>query len=284
MKSELPYFKIDPIISRALDEDVTDRDISTDVVTIGGEKATVDLIAKQSGIMAGLAVYKRVFELLDKEVQVQVHKKDGQQFNEGEVLAQVRGDAGILLTGERVALNILQRMCGIATATDKIVKLLEGSSIRLMDTRKTTPGLRILEKYAVRVGGGYNHRYNLSDMIMLKDNHVDYAGGIASAVARTKEYLQHTGLDLKIELEVRNLEEVKEALAVGGVDVIMLDNMSVEDMTLAVQLIGDRAQTEASGNITADELVKITSTGVDFISSGAIIYNAPIVDLSLKAF
>lgn len=178
MKSELPYFKIDPIISRALDEDVTDRDISTDVVTIGGEKATVDLIAKQSGIMAGLAVYKRVFELLDKEVQVQVHKKDGQQFNEGEVLAQVRGDAGILLTGERVALNILQRMCGIATATDKIVKLLEGSSIRLMDTRKTTPGLRILEKYAVRVGGGYNHRYNLSDMIMLKDNHIQAAGSV----------------------------------------------------------------------------------------------------------
>lgn len=182
MKSELPYFKIDPIISRALDEDVTDRDISTDVVTIGGEKATVDLIAKQSGIMAGLAVYKRVFELLDKEVQVHVHKEDGQQFNEGEVLAQVRGDAGILLTGERVALNILQRMCGIATATNKIVKLLEGSSIRLMDTRKTTPGLRILEKYAVRVGGGYNHRYNLSDMIMLKDNHIQAAGSVGRAI------------------------------------------------------------------------------------------------------
>ena len=233
MKSELPYFKIDPIISRALDEDVTDRDISTDVVTIGGEKATVDLIAKQSGIMAGLAVYKRVFELLDKEVQVHVHKEDGQQFNEGEVLAQVRGDAGILLTGERVALNILQRMCGIATATNKIVKLLEGSSIRLMDTRKTTPGLRILEKYAVRVGGGYNHRYNLSDMIMLKDNHIQAAGSVGRAIKLAQAQAPFIK---KIEVETETFEMVKEAVEAKA-DVIMLDNMNFEQMKKAIDFI-----------------------------------------------
>lgn len=280
MKSELPYFKIDPIISRALDEDVTDRDISTDVVTIGGEKATVDLIAKQSGIMAGLAVYKRVFELLDKEVQVHVHKKDGQQFNEGEVLAQVRGDAAILLTGERVALNILQRMCGIATATDKIVKLLEGSSIRLMDTRKTTPGLRILEKYAVRVGGGYNHRYNLSDMIMLKDNHIQAAGSVTRAI---KQAQSQAPFIKKIEVETETFEMVKEAVEAKA-DVIMLDNMNFEQMKKAIDFIDGRAIVEASGNMTSDNIAQFKTLGIDYISSGAITHSAGIIDLSMKNF
>lgn len=280
MKAELPYYKIDPIISRALDEDITDKDISTHVVTVGDEEATVDLIAKQSGIMAGLVVFIRVFEFLNKDVEVYAYKQDGQPFEEGEVLAQVRGDAGTLLTGERVALNLLQRMCGIATDTHKMVKLLEGSSIRLMDTRKTTPGLRILEKYAVRVGGGYNHRYNLSDMIMLKDNHIQAAGSVKRAIELAQGQAPFIK---KVEVETESFEMVQEAVEAKA-DIIMLDNMNFEQMKEAIDFIDGRAIVEASGNMTSENIAQFKTLAIDYISSGAITHSAGIIDLSMKNF
>ena len=280
MKAELPNYKIDPIISRALDEDITDKDISTQVVTVGDEKATVDLIAKQSGIMAGLGVFIRVFEFLDKDVEVYAYKQDRQPFKQGETLAQVRGDAGTLLTGERIALNLLQRMCGIATATHKMVTLLEGSSIRLMDTRKTPPGLRILEKYAVRVGGGYNHRYNLSDMIMLKDNHIQAAGSVKQAIKLAQAQAPFIK---KVEVETESLEMVKEAIEAKA-DIIMLDNMNCDQMKEAIDYIDGRAIVEASGNMTSENISQFKTLGIDYISSGAITHSAGIIDLSMKKF
>lgn len=288
MKFEKPHYitdeRLSHFITEALAEDVGSGDHSTLASVSDDLQSRARLLVKGDCVLAGVELASSIFKHYDEGLTVELMKRDGDYAEVGDVVFVVSGKASSILTVERFVLNCMQRMSGIATTTHKAVKLLEGTKTQLLDTRKTTPNFRMFEKWAVRIGGGTNHRFGLYDMIMLKDNHVDYAGGITSAVARTKEYLQRTGLDLKIELEVRNLEEVKEALAIGGVDIIMLDNMSVEDMTQAVKLIDGRAQTEASGNITADELVKIASTGVDFISSGAIIYNAPIVDLSLKAF
>lgn len=278
MGNELMTFKIDPIILRALDEDITDVDISTKILGTNKTLASVDLLAKQAGVLAGQTVFERVFSLLDDNVRVDWFKQDGQKFNDGDKIAIVHGPVDSLLTGERVALNFIQRMSGIATTTNQTVKQLENSSIKLMDTRKTTPGLRILEKYAVKVGGGYNHRYNLSDMIMLKDNHINAAGGVKEAIKLAKE---HSPFIKKVEVETENLEMVKEAVAAGA-DIIMLDNMDVDEMREAIDLIGGRAIVEASGNLTAENIEKLKSLDIDYVSSGAITHSAGIVDLSMK--
>lgn len=288
MEIERPHYitdeRLSHFISEALIEDLGDGDHSTLASVSEDLQSRAHLLVKGDCILAGIELASLIFKTYDNDLDVECLKKDGDTAKDGDIAFVVSGRARSILSLERLVLNCMQRMSGIATSTHLAVKHLEGTKTKLLDTRKTTPNFRMFEKWAVKIGGGTNHRFGLYDMIMLKDNHVDYAGGIASAVRHTREYLKRTGLDLKIELEVRNLDEVREALSVGGVDIIMLDNMSVEDMVVAVKQIGDSAQTEASGNITADELAKIASTGVDFISSGAIIYNAPIVDLSLKAF
>ncbi len=237
-----------------------------------------DLICKQDGIICGLPVFERTFKILDEGVEIEFFKTEGEQVKKGELIAKVRGDIRVILSGERTALNFLQRMSGIATYTAQTVKLLEGSKTRLLDTRKTTPNMRLFEKYAVKVGGGCNHRYNLSDGILLKDNHIGAAGGVKKAIQMAKEYAPFVR---KIEVEVENLEMCKEAVEAGA-DIIMLDNMSVEDMKKAVKLIAGRAQTECSGNVTRENIEKIKSVGVDFVSSGALTHSAPILDLSLK--
>lgn len=278
MGNELMTFKIDPIILRALDEDITDVDISTKILGTNKTLASVDLLAKQAGVLAGQTVFERVFSLLDDNVRVEWFKQDGQKFNDGDKIAIVHGPVDSLLTGERVALNFIQRMSGIATTTNQTVKQLENSSIKLMDTRKTTPGLRILEKYAVKVGGGYNHRYNLSDMIMLKDNHINAAGGVKEAIKLAKE---HSPFIKKVEVETENIEMVKEAVQAGA-DIIMLDNMTPNEMKEAIAIIDGRAVIEASGNLSVDNINQLKSLEIDYISSGAITHSAGIVDLSMK--
>lgn len=278
MENELMNLKIDPIILNALNEDITDVDISAKVLANRDAIASVELLAKQDGVLAGLRVFERVFQLLDERVRVEVLKKEGERFNDGEILAKVYGHVETLLTGERVALNFLQRMSGIATATRKMVDQLEGSPIRLMDTRKTTPGLRQLEKYSVRVGGGNNHRYNLSDLIMLKDNHINAAGGVKNAIHLAKE---RAPFIKNIEVETENLDMVKEAVEAGA-DIIMLDNMNVEQMEEAIAYIDRRAIVEASGNMTVENIAKYKTLAIDYISSGAITHSAGIVDLSMK--
>lgn len=278
MTNDLMHFKIDPIILNALDEDITDVDVSTKILGSEDALATVELLAKQDGVLSGMTVFERVFTLLNDTVTIDWIKKDGESFTDGELLAKVQGHVETLLTAERVALNFLQRMSGIATATHNMVKQLSGSKIKLMDTRKTTPGLRILEKYSVRVGGGNNHRYNLSDMIMLKDNHVNAAGGVKEAIKLAQERLPFIK---KVEVETENLEMVKEAVAAGA-DIIMLDNMDVDEMREAIDLIGGRAIVEASGNLTAENIEKLKSLDIDYVSSGAITHSAGIVDLSMK--
>ncbi|MGN0267082.1 MAG: carboxylating nicotinate-nucleotide diphosphorylase [Lachnospiraceae bacterium] len=268
----------DKLILSALQEDITSEDITTNSVMRGYQLGEVDLICKEDGIIAGLDVFKRVFELLDEKTEVTFTCKDGSAVKKGEKLGVVRGDIRVLLSGERTALNYLQRMSGIATYTRKIADLLEGTGTRLLDTRKTTPNMRIFEKYAVKVGGGYNHRYNLSDGILLKDNHIGAAGGVKEAVMMAKEYAPFVR---KIEVEVENLDMVKEALEAGA-DIIMLDNMSIEDMKEAVRLTAGRAETECSGNVTKENVAKLTDIGVDYISSGALTHSSPILDLSLK--
>ncbi len=268
----------DDLILSALKEDITSEDISTNAVMPEYCLGTVDLICKQDGIIAGLPVFKRVFELLDENVTVNFFCKDGDAVKSGELMAKVTGDIRVLLSGERTALNYLQRMSGIATYTNSIVKLLEGSGIKLLDTRKTTPNMRIFEKYAVKVGGGNNHRYNLSDGILLKDNHIGAAGGITNAVSMAKKYASFVR---KIEVEVENLDMVKEAVDTGA-DIIMLDNMSQEDMKQAVEYINGRAETECSGNVTKENILKLKEIGVDYISSGALTHSSPILDISLK--
>mgnify|MGYP000326166790 CR=1 FL=1 len=238
----------------------------------------VDLICKQDGIIAGLEVFERVFTLLDPDTKAELYCKDGEEVKNGQLMGKVKGDIRVLLSGERVALNYLQRMSGIATYTNSVAKLLEGSKIKLLDTRKTTPNMRIFEKYAVRAGGGYNHRYNLSDGVLLKDNHIGAAGSVTKAVQMAKEYAPFVR---KIEVEVENLDMVKEAVEAGA-DIIMLDNMSPEDMKKAVELIDGRAQTECSGNVTKENIARLTEIGVDYISSGALTHSAPILDISLK--
>ncbi len=268
----------DELILSALREDITSEDITTNSVMQECIPGEVELICKQDGIIAGLQVFKRVFELLDKDTEVIFNCNDGDTVKNGEKLGVIRGDIRVLLSGERTALNYLQRMSGIATYTREIVRLLEGSKTKLLDTRKTTPNMRIFEKYSVRVGGGCNHRYNLSDGILLKDNHIAAAGGVANAVKMAKEYAPFVR---KIEVEVENLEMLKEALAAGA-DIIMLDNMSAEDMKKAVEMVAGKAETECSGNVTRENIAKLVDIGVDYISSGALTHSAPILDLSLK--
>ena len=268
----------DDLILNALKEDITSEDISTNSVMRQYQLGEVELICKEDGVIAGLEVFKRVFELLDTDTKVEFFVKDGDKVKNGQKLGVIRGDIRVLLSGERTALNFLQRMSGIATYTRTVADMLEGTNTKLLDTRKTTPGMRVFEKYAVKVGGGYNHRFNLSDGILLKDNHIGAAGGVKEAVAMAKEYAPFVR---KIEIEVENLEMLKEALEAGA-DIIMLDNMSIEDMTKAVELCKGKAETECSGNVTKENVAKLTDIGVNYISSGALTHSSPILDLSLK--
>lgn len=268
----------DHLILEALREDISSEDVSTNAVMKEAVEGEVQLICKQDGIIAGLEVFRRVFELLDDQVSAEFYCQDGDEVKKGQLMGVVRGDIRALLSGERVALNYLQRMSGIATYTNSVAKLLEGTKTKLLDTRKTTPNMRIFEKYAVRVGGGYNHRYNLSDGVMLKDNHIGAAGSVKKAVEMAKEYAPFVR---KIEVEVENLEMVKEAVEAGA-DIIMLDNMSPDEMREAIAIIDGRAETECSGNVTRENIERLTSLGVDYISSGALTHSAPILDISLK--
>lgn len=268
----------DHLIKQALAEDITSEDITTNAVMPDAVTGEVDLICKQDGIVAGLDVFERVFKLLDESTKVEFYCQDGDAVENGQKMAKVTGDIRVLLSGERTALNYLQRMSGIATYTNSITKLLAGSKTKLLDTRKTTPNNRIFEKYAVKAGGGYNHRYNLSDGVLLKDNHIGAAGSVAKAVEMAKEYCPFVR---KIEIEVENLDMVKEA-ADAGADIIMLDNMSHDDMKEAIRIIDGRAETECSGNVTRENIAKLIDLGVDYISSGALTHSAPIMDISLK--
>lgn len=268
----------DKLIMMALQEDITSEDVSTNAVMPKAQKGKVDLICKQDGIIAGLDVYARVFTLLDDSTEVEFFCKDGDEVKAGQLMGVVTGDIRVLLSGERVALNYLQRMSGIATYTHEVAELLKGSKTTLLDTRKTTPNCRIFEKYAVRVGGGSNHRYNLSDGVLLKDNHIGAAGSITNAVRMAKEYVPFVR---KIEVEVETLDQVKEAVEAGA-DIIMLDNMTTDQMRAAIDLIDGRVETECSGNVTKENIERLISWGVDYISSGALTHSSPIMDISMK--
>lgn len=269
---------VDELIMMALREDISSEDVTTNSVMPDAVQGTVQLICKQDGVIAGLEIFSRVFELLDDKTEIKLYAKDGDDVKKGDILADVNGDIRVLLSGERTALNYLQRMSGIATYTRSVSDLLKGSSTRLLDTRKTTPNMRIFEKYAVRVGGGYNHRYNLSDGVLLKDNHIGAAGGVRQAVEMAKAYAPFVR---KIEVEVENLDMVREAVEAGA-DIIMLDNMSHDEMKEAIKIIDGRAKTEVSGNVTRENISNIVDLGVDFVSSGALTHSAPILDVSLK--
>ena len=262
---------VDHLIKEALQEDISSEDVTTNAVMKEAVTGEVQLICK-------LDVFHRVFEILDENVKTDFYCKDGDEVKKGELMGIITGDIRALLSGERVALNYLQRMSGIATYTHSVAMLLEGTKTKLLDTRKTTPNMRIFEKYAVRVGGGYNHRYNLSDGVLLKDNHIGAAGSVAKAVEMAKEYAPFVR---KIEVEVENLDMVREAVDAGA-DIIMLDNMSPEDMKEAIRIIDGRAETECSGNVTKENIDRLTSLGVDYISSGALTHSAPVLDISLK--
>ncbi|MDE6313967.1 MAG: carboxylating nicotinate-nucleotide diphosphorylase [Lachnospiraceae bacterium] len=278
MNSITTLLHVDELIKQALREDISSEDVTTNAVMHKAQTGRADLICKQEGIIAGLDVFKRVFELLDDTTKVTFSVKDGDEVKNGQLLAVVEGDIRALLSGERTALNYLQRMSGIATYTNSVAKLLEGSNTKLLDTRKTTPNMRIFEKYAVKVGGGHNHRYNLSDGILIKDNHIGAAGGVKKAIEMAKEYAPFVR---KIEVEVENLDMLREALEAGA-DIIMLDNMTPEEMKEAVQLTKGKAETECSGNVTKENIKNILDIGVDYVSSGALTHSAPILDLSLK--
>ena len=278
MNSITMKMQADKLIRMALQEDITSEDVSTNAVMRSAVKGTVDLIAKEDGIIAGLDVYARVFQILDEKTEISFNFKDGEAVKKGDLLGTVTGDIRVLLSGERVALNYLQRMSGIATYTKQVSKLLEGSKVTLLDTRKTTPNCRVFEKYAVRIGGGCNHRYNLSDGVLLKDNHIGAAGSVAKAVAMAKEYAPFVR---KIEIEVETMEQVKEAVEAGA-DIIMLDNMTPAQMKEAVAVINGRSKTECSGNVTKENIATILDTGVDYVSSGALTHSAPILDISMK--
>ena len=269
---------VDHLIKEALQEDISSEDVTTNAVMKEAVTGEVQLICKQDGVVAGLDVFHRVFEILDENVKTDFYCKDGDEVKKGELMGIITGDIRALLSGERVALNYLQRMSGIATYTHSVAMLLEGTKTKLLDTRKTTPNMRIFEKYAVRVGGGCNHRYNLSDGVLLKDNHIGAAGSVTKAIQMAKAYAPFVR---KIEIEVETLEQVKEAVEAGA-DIIMLDNMTPEVMKQAVELIDGRAQTECSGNITKENIQKIREIGVDFVSSGALTHSAPILDISMK--
>nr|WP_026393547.1 carboxylating nicotinate-nucleotide diphosphorylase [Acetobacterium dehalogenans] len=276
--NELIKLNMDPLILLALQEDITSEDITTNAVIEAGVRAQVDLIAKEAGIIAGLAVYQRVFELLDPTATIEKFVSDGDAVNPGDLLGVVEADTRTLLSGERTALNYLQRMSGIATHTRKLVGYLSGTNTRLLDTRKTTPNMRIFEKYAVTVGGGYNHRYNLSDGVLIKDNHINAAGGVKEAIAATQKYAPFVR---KIEVEVENLEMLRQALEAGA-DIIMLDNMDMETLKAAIKIVNGQAITECSGNVTEVRLKELSEIGVDFISCGALTHSSPILDLSMK--
>ena len=269
---------VDHLIKEALQEDISSEDVTTNAVMKEAVTGEVQLICKQDGVVAGLDVFRRVFEILDENVKTDFYCKDGDEVKKGELMGIITGDIRALLSGERVALNYLQRMSGIATYTHSVAMLLEGTKTKLLDTRKTTPNMRIFEKYAVRVGGGYNHRYNLSDGVLLKDNHIGAAGSVAKAVEMAKEYAPFVR---KIEVEVENLDMVRESVDAGAY-IIMLDNMSPEDMKEAIRIIDGRAETECSGNVTKENIDRLTSLGVDYISSGALTHSAPVLDISLK--
>ena len=269
---------VDKLIMMALQEDITSEDVSANAVMPQPQQGMVDLICKQDGIICGLPIFERVFKLLDPQTHVEFFVKDGDAVKKGQKMAVLTGDMRVLLSGERVALNYLQRMSGIASYTHEVAALLEGSNTTLLDTRKTTPNCRIFEKYAVRVGGGTNHRYNLSDGVMLKDNHIGAVGSITKAVEMAKAYAPFVR---KIEVETETIEQVREAVDAGA-DIIMLDNMSHEQMAEAVKLIDGRAETECSGNVTKENIAKVTEIGVDYVSSGALTHSAPIMDISMK--
>lgn len=269
---------VDPLLRSALQEDITSEDVSTNSVMPGPKQGEVDLICKQDGIICGLQVFARVFALLDEHTTAEFFVADGDEVRSGQLLGKVRGDIRVLLGGERTALNYLQRMSGIATYTHSVAGLLKGTRIKLLDTRKTSPNNRIFEKYSVRVGGGNNHRYNLTDGVLLKDNHIGAAGGVRQAVTMAKEYAPFVR---RIEVEVENLDMVKEAVEAGA-DIIMLDNMTHEQMKEAIDYIAGRAEVEVSGNVTRENIAVLADLGVDYISSGALTHSAPILDLSLK--
>lgn len=269
---------VDPFILGALKEDITSEDVSTNSVMPHPQKGEVDLICKQNGIICGLQVFERTFTLLDAATTVEFYVKDGDEVKAGQLMAKVTGDIRTLLCGERTALNYLQRMSGIATYTHSVSALLEGTATQLLDTRKTTPNNRIFEKYAVRIGGGHNHRYNLSDGVLLKDNHIGAAGGVKQAIAAARAYAPFVR---KIEVEVETLDMVKEAVEAGA-DIIMLDNMTHEMLAEAIAYIDGRAEIEVSGNVTKENIARLTDLGVDYISSGALTHSAPIMDISLK--
>ena len=268
----------DELIKMALREDISSEDVSTNAVMPEAKAGEVELICKQDGIICGMDVYERVFKILDDSTVVEKYVKDGDEVKKGQLMAKVNGDIRVLLSGERVALNYLQRMSGIATYTHEVAALLEGSKTVLLDTRKTTPNMRIFEKYAVKCGGGQNHRYNLSDGVLLKDNHIGAAGSITKAIQMAKEYAPFVR---KIEIETETLEQVKEA-ADAGADIIMLDNMDVATMQEAVKIINGRAKTECSGNVTRENIKNIIDSGVDYVSSGALTHSSPILDISMK--
>lgn len=268
----------DKYIKLALEEDISSEDVTTNAVMPEYKKGDVQLICKQDGIIAGLQIFARVFTMLDPKTEVEFRAQDGDAVTKGQLLAVITGDVRVLLSGERTALNYLQRLSGIATYTHSVAQLLEGTKTTLLDTRKTTPGMRIFEKYAVRIGGGCNHRYNLSDGVLLKDNHIDAAGGVKEAIDAARAYAPFVR---KIEVETENLDMVRAA-ADAGADIIMLDNMTPEEMKEAIRIIDGRAKTECSGNITKENIKTITSLGVDYVSSGALTHSAPILDLSLK--
>lgn len=268
----------DKYIRLALEEDIHSEDVTTNAVMPEYKKGEVQLICKEDGIIAGLPVFERVFTLLDPNTEITFDAKDGDSVKKGQHLATITGDIRVLLSGERTALNYLQRLSGIATYTHSVAQMLEGTETTLLDTRKTTPCMRIFEKYAVKVGGGSNHRYNLSDGVLLKDNHIDAAGGVKEAIAAAKTYAPFVR---KIEVETENLDMVRDAVEAGA-DIIMLDNMTPEQMAEAIRIIDGRAKTECSGNITKENIQTITRLGVDYVSSGALTHSAPILDISLK--
>lgn len=270
--------QVDPLILSALREDITSEDVTTNSVMPEAVQGEVDLIAKEDGVICGLQVFERVFTLLDENTKVEFFAQDGDFVKNGTLVAKIYGDIRTLLCGERTALNYLQRMSGVATYTRKVAELLKDTKTTLLDTRKTTPNNRIFEKYSVRVGGGKNHRYNLSDGVLLKDNHIGAAGGVKEAILAAKEYAPFVR---KIEVEVENLEMLKEALEAGA-DIIMLDNMTHDEIKTAMGMINGRAEVEVSGNVTKENIARLTDLGVDYISSGALTHSAPILDLSLK--
>ncbi len=274
----LPQFYIDDVIKNALKEDINYLDTATAYVIPETAVTTAKFVSKAEGVLCGIEVAMRVFTLLDPEVQFTLYKKDGDSVANGDLIATMKGKASMLLQGERTALNLLQHMSGIATATNECVKLVEGTNVSIADTRKTLPGLRALQKYAVTCGGGKNHRYNLSDCAMLKDNHIDAGGGITATVKALREKIGHT---VKIEVETRNMDEVREAVAAGA-DIIMLDNMTAGQMKEAVEYIDGRALTEASGNITAENIREKASSGIDIISMGALTHSVKAFDISMR--